>query len=519
MPARRRLNPVPDQPGRVALYVRVSAVMGREGEAFHSPDLQVESARRAAAAAGLREVCEPISDIDVSGRSFSRGGIDKLRALVEERKVDVVAVYDLSRLGRNLAESLTFITWLREHGVSVMSAQEKIDDSPEGQFMLAQFLSLAQLYSDQRSRGWRDVVIARARQGYGHGGGQRLGYRYQRDENGRPLKGVPIQVDPVEGPLITEAFRRYAAGDKIADIVRTIAQGRGKHTAIPTVKSVLANPFYLGKVVLWQRDHRTTRARGNLTVNDVPAFIGPGKHEPLIDQETFDKVQRRLRRDSKEYAGHLAISHSLVGLVFCAHCQRHAQKHTTGKGHVERYQCGSNTGGTRRLLEPCCGLGSPRVAEVEDEVLDQLRSKLSRLRGDDAERAADLARRVREKTDAELLATELAEVRRRLRDTVRRQVETTSETTMAALAELQAELEAQDASLTERLEAIQAPEDGHDMTFEQFANLGETVLALWPDATAAERNRMLKAVVRRVEIRKATRWREPAADRVRVEFR
>ena len=517
MPARRRLTPVPDHPGRVVLYVRVSALMGRGGDDFHSPDLQIKEMRRAAKAAGLREIGAPVSDIDVSGRSMSREGIEKIRRMVEASKIDVVAVCDLSRLGRNLAESLTFIQWLRDHDVTVMSSQEHIDDSPEGQFMLAQFLNMAQLYSDQISRRWKAVVALRAQQGFSHSGGRRLGYRYQRDENGKPLKGVPIQIDPVEGPLMSEAFRRYAAGDRIIDIARTVAEGRGKHVNISTIRSAFANPFYIGKVALWSNKGSASRGRGRITFRDVPAFIGPGKHEPLTDEETFNRVQQRLRRDSQTHPQHLAISYSLVSLVFCAHCKRHAQRHLHSN-KVHRLACGTNVGATR-LLEHCCGLGSPRLDQVEAVVLDELRHKLSRLRGDDAERAADLARRVREKTDAELLATERTEVRRRLKDAIRRQVEATSETTAAVLSELQAELEAQDISLTERLDVLEASSDGHEVTFEQFESLGETVLALWEDATTAERNRMLKTVVRRVEIRKASQWREPVADRVRVEFR
>lgn len=522
MASRRRLASVPEQPGRVVLYVRVSALMGRGGEDFHSPDLQIEAMRHAASTAGLREVCEPIPDIDVSGRSFSRGGLDRLKKLVENHQVDVVAVYDLSRLGRNLLESLQFIAWLREHNVAVMSSQERIDDTPEGQFMLGQYLNMAQLYSDQIGRRWKQVVKRRAQQGFHHSAPS-LGYRYRRDEDGRPVKGVPIEPDPVVGPLMTEAFRRYAAGDPISHITDAVADGRGRHTAVTTIRRCLSNPIYTGKVVLWGVGrHRMP------TVNDVPEFVGPGKHEALIDEETFERVQRRLRSDSKTAARHLAISHSLVGLVFCAHCEYHLQRHNDPKGTtvdgkkvpVPQFQCRSMPGSVRRGAR-CQGVGRPRISDVEDEVLRQLRVKLSRLQGNDAERAADLARRTREKTDADLLSAEIAEVRRKLKDTIRRSLETTSESTRTIIRELQDELEAQDRTLTEKLDRIQgeAVGAGHEMTFERFADLGATVLALWDDATIPERNRMLKAVVKQVVIRKADRWREPVASRVSVDFR
>lgn len=149
--------------------MRVSALMGREGETFHSPDLQTAALRRHVGPLGLREV-GVVSDLDRTGRTFSREGLDEIRRMVDAGQVDVVAVYDLSRLGRNVREALEFIKWLDDRGVSVVSTVEKIDDSPEGKFFLTQFLGMAQLYSDQIGRRWAEVIAARARQGHHHSG-------------------------------------------------------------------------------------------------------------------------------------------------------------------------------------------------------------------------------------------------------------------------------------------------------------------------------------------------------------
>lgn len=523
MPRRRPLNPVPDQPGRVLLYVRVSALMGRGGEDFHSPDLQIESMRRAASMAGLREV-GIIRDIDVSGRGFSREGLDKLKAMVEARQVDVVALYDLARLGRNTLQSLTFIQWLRDHGVTVMSSRERIDDTPEGQFMLGQYLSIAQLYSDQLGQRWKQVIEYRAKQGFA-AGPPPMGYQLPLDDAGKRIKGLPIEPDPVLAPVVAAAFRRYAAGDKISDITATVAAARGKPTSAQMVKSMLANPVYLGRVALWGRDPK--KGRRWITVHDVPVYLGPGKHEPLVDEATFKACRERALRDSVTHPRHLAVSHPLVGLLYCAHCGYHLQKWTnrTNKRDVDergepvvRYHCRRVKGGQHQGVQ-CPGVGTPAAADVEAAVLGELRRKLSRLRGDNAERAADMARRAREKTDAELLIRERDEVRRQLDTVIRKAVATTSAAAAETYQRLQADLEAQDASLTERLARIEPSPAGHELTFETFSSLGEGLLRVWPDATIDERNRLLRAVVRRVEVRHADRWREPVADRVRVEFR
>jgi site-specific DNA recombinase len=157
---RRHLAAVPEQPRRVALYVRVSALMGRGGDDFHSPDVQTNAMRRLTA--GLQEV-DVIEDIDQTGRTFSRDGIDKIRKLAEAHAIDAVAVYNVSRLGRNVLESLKFLTWLAERGVTILSATEHIDTgTPSGRWMLTNMLAIAEMRSDEISGEWARTIHHRA---------------------------------------------------------------------------------------------------------------------------------------------------------------------------------------------------------------------------------------------------------------------------------------------------------------------------------------------------------------------
>src|SRR5207248_2721737 len=148
--------------------------------------------RDLAARRGLREVMV-VEDIDVSGRTFQRAGIQRILEMARSREVDVVALYDLSRLGRNTAESLRTIKELRELGVSVVSTVEQIDDTPEGQFQLGVFLGMAQLYSDQVGRRWQQVITHRAEQGRVHASRPAVGYR---------RVGRDIEPDPTVAPLV-----------------------------------------------------------------------------------------------------------------------------------------------------------------------------------------------------------------------------------------------------------------------------------------------------------------------------
>lgn len=476
----RRLRSVPDQPSRVVLYRRVSALMGREGDDLLSPDLQLSALRKHVAPLGLREIAV-VDDIDVSGRTFSREGLDQVRQLVVDGKVDAIAVYDLSRLGRNTGEALAFLRWLKDRGVAIISTVEKIDaTTPEGSFMLTQFLAMAQLYSDQIGRRWAEVIAHRARKGFHHSG---IPLGYVRDQAGR------LAVDPIVGPAITRAFTDYAKGETIAEITRRVSAIRGKRTAFPTVKRVLCNPVYLGKVAIWGVGrHRMP------TWRDEPKYIGDGIHQPITDQATFDACIARAERDSRTVARHLAISHPLVGLVFCAHCGHAMQIHMDKRsGDVPRLLCGLG-----RSTKTCKGPGTPSQPKIEAAVLDEVRVYIGELRGNVGARRRALSQASQATVNVGAVKRELDAVQQAVATLVSRWVEgkvpdAAYEVNLARYQETERELNDR---LREARDVSAAPPPL------ELANLAEVMLRQWPDLTTAERNATLRRVVKRVEVRR-----------------
>lgn len=490
MGRRRQLRAVSDNPQRAVLYVRVSALMGRAvgSEEFHSPHMQIDAMRRSIGVAGLREV-DVVEDIDKSGQTFSRAGIEKIKAMVEARQVDVVALYDLSRLGRNLAESLTFIRWLRERGVTVMSSQERIDDTPEGQYMLGQFLGLAELYGLQIGRRWAEIALRRVRAGRHHG---IVPQGYRRDDDKRMV------VDPVLGPAVTEMFRTYAAGGYISDIMKRFAAARGRPVRRNVVKEMLANPIYRGRVFLH------SQSAGYIEL--------PGKHPPLVDEATWEKVQRRMARDRTTPPRRLEPKYSLTGIVWCAHCKGAMQVwYSNEKGGVQRMVCSR-----ARQVGDCQGPGTPLYADLEAAVLAAVAEYGRELRGNPAARAAEKAKRLRAGVDAVTLERELSATREAMGRVTTRWARGAMPD--AAYERAIAEFTEQEQLLAEQLDRAQqtvaGPEPG------RMVQLIDDLVTLWPRMTDPERNRALRDVLTRVHIRRADRWREPVADRLGdVEFR
>ncbi|WFE41908.1 recombinase family protein [Micromonospora sp. WMMD998] len=477
MPRRRTpLAAVPDQPSRVVLYRRVSALMGRDGDDFHSPDVQAAAMRRATT--GMHEVAV-IDDIDVSGTHFNRDGIERVRALARSRQIDAVAVYDVSRFGRDVLESLLVLRELSQFGVTIISASERIDTStPSGEWMLTNLLAIAQMRAKEIGRSWSGAIAARAESGRHHG--RPLGYTRVDKQM------VP---DPVLGPAVAEVFRRYAAGDPIGEITSYLAAVRGRPMHTANVKKLLRSPVYLGKVVAGDQ-------------------VLPGLHPPLVDEQTWDRVQRRLAAEAGTPPRHLAPTWSLVGLAECPNghkLQRQGERLVCGEG------CGDVKGGT------CPGVGRPRLAAVEAEVLDQIAGWAAELRTDHVAQAARLARVTAARADRVTLERELKQARAAMVRLARNNALTPlpDEVYREAMAELR------EAERTAAVELARLGDDDPSPDPEVAAGAVDALLALWhlPEATHADRGKALRSVVERVLVRPAQRWRQPEAERVTVVFR
>lgn len=475
----RHLAAVPDRPGRVVLYVRVSALMGRGGDDFHSPDVQVAAMRRATA--GMREV-GVIQDLDQTGRHFSRDGIDRIRQMAERGELDALAVYNVSRLGRNVLESLKFLTFLADKGVTIVSASEALDTStPSGRWMLTTMLGIAEMRSDEIGLEWSAAIAARARAGRHHG---KVPLGYLRDYDGR------LSPDPQLGPLVAQTFTEYAAGAPVRQLRTRLQLATGTNLAANSMKRMLANLTYRG----------TVHVRG---------VTMPDAHPALVDEVTWQRVQDRITADRKVHPKILGARYSLSGLGRCAVCEGNTNIRPQARG-PEIY-----CRGQFERVRACTGCGRMRLAAVEAAVLEHIRGHIALLTGDVGTQSAQLAKAARAGADAAALRRELDATRRAMakaterwaRDQIDDQI---YEDTMGSLRNAEQRL-------TDGLASAQRTAD--TLPPGQIVALAEKLLELWPDMDGGQRNRALRDVADTVVIRPAEAYREPAYERVTVVWR
>lgn len=139
-----------------------------------------------------------------------------------------------------------------------------------------------------------------------------------------------VVVDDARAPLVRWAFEAYAMGDWTTLMLREVLEQKGltsrstprmpaKPISLNTLTHMLHNPYYAGIVVYRGAYHQ-------------------GKHQPLIDVETWLQVQDVLA------AHHLAGEktrkhpHYLKGTIFCGGCgHRLVYSRNTGNGGTYEY--------------------------------------------------------------------------------------------------------------------------------------------------------------------------------------
>src|SRR5437773_1895072 len=168
---------------RVAVYARVSTL-------DQEPENQLAEVRRYADARGWTLTKEYV-DHGISGAKERRPALDTLLADAKRRRFDVLVVWKLDRLGRNLRHLITMLEEVQTLGIAFVSLNEGIDaTTPAGKLQMHILGAIAEF---ERFR-----IAERVKAGL-------LRAKAQGKRLGRPRKG-PAAIE-VPGGSIREAAR------------------------------------------------------------------------------------------------------------------------------------------------------------------------------------------------------------------------------------------------------------------------------------------------------------------------
>ena len=313
---------------RCAIYTRVSTENGLEQE-FNSLDNQREASEayvRSQAHEGWKLIRDRYDDGGFSGGSMDRPALARLLDDVRARRVDVIVVYKVDRLTRSLADFAKLVELFDEHDVSFISVTQAFNTTTSmGRLTLNMLLSFAQFEREITGERIRDKVAASKKRGIWMGGAVPFGYR---------VESRALHIVEEHAEFVSALFRRYL---EVGSVVRLKAAldaenvrlpvrevGTGRTTGGGLISRghlywILSNPIYVGQL----------RHKGQ---------IHNGLHVAIVDQETWDRVQRRLEQQTQPRANPRPNSESfLVGKLYDDRGNRMGPSHAAKGGQRWRY--------------------------------------------------------------------------------------------------------------------------------------------------------------------------------------
>jgi len=128
---------------RALIYTRTSTKN-------QSTNMQLEALNTLVARSGY-DLVETIEDIGVSGRRHGRQreGMNKVMQMVNRREIDVLCVYSVDRIGRNMGDVISLVEELNDKGVGLVIHKNGIDTTTSyGKTLVGFFALVAQMEAD-----------------------------------------------------------------------------------------------------------------------------------------------------------------------------------------------------------------------------------------------------------------------------------------------------------------------------------------------------------------------------------
>lgn len=267
-------------------------------------------------------VLDVFADEATSGMKDTRPQYARMMRQLDRGGADTVVIYDQSRMFRKMSAWFDFRDRLARQGVRVVSVTQPMiggDLRDPANFVAEGSMALFnQMWVLQTRQKVVEKMRFMARQGLHTGGTPPLGFR---------VEGKRLVIDEAEAETVRLIFGRYAAGWTYREIIRQL-NAEGRHTktggefGTNSLHDMLKNPKYVGDLVYGKVEKRPDGSRNSHAVADNQIMI-EGALPAIVDRETWDKVQAKMKENKREAVGRPASAreYPLKGKVFCRECK------------------------------------------------------------------------------------------------------------------------------------------------------------------------------------------------------
>ena len=295
------------------------------------------------------------TDDGVSGTRFDRPGFLAMMEEVEAGRVEAIVIKDMSRLGRDYLKVGQVMEILRQRGVRLIAINDGVD-SLKGDDDFTPFRNIMnEFYARDTSRKIRSVFKSKGMSGKHLTGTVIYGYLWDEKREHWIVDEEAAAVVRHIFALAMEGYGPYQIATKLSEekiempAVHLARYGEGVNKnktfadiyrwSASTVVEILKKREYLGHTINF-KTRKHFKDKKSHYVDESEWTIFENTHEAIIDQETFDNVQR-IRGNARRYPDGFGEAHPLTGLMYCADCGGKMYVHRTYNGkRVPQYTCG-----------------------------------------------------------------------------------------------------------------------------------------------------------------------------------
>ena len=278
-------------------------------------------------------------DDDESGRFFDRSAYSRMMEDVESGKISVCIMKDLTRWGRDYLQVGNAMEIFRRNNVRFIAVNNGIDSENPDTLEFAPFINImSEWYAKDISKKVKTGIKTKGMNGKPIM--TEAPYGYVKDPNQKDY----WQIDEPAAEVIRLIYSLFMAGNNRNQICNHLRekqiptptfymkdQDRGTAKSRPlneanrfkwnktSLTKILTRQEYCGDVVNF-KTAKHFKDKKNHYVDKSQWHITENVHEPIIDRETFENVQRILENAPVKRPNGDGCIHPLSGLLYCKDC-------------------------------------------------------------------------------------------------------------------------------------------------------------------------------------------------------
>lgn len=294
------------------------------------------------------------TDDGISGTCFDRPGFLAMMKEVEAGNVEYLCIKDMSRMGRDYLKVGQIMEILRQRGVRLIAINDGVD-SARGDDDFTPFRNIMnEYYARDTSRKIRSTFQSKGKSGKHLTGTVIYGYLWNEARDQWLVDPEAAEVVKRIFAMTIEGYGPYQIASKLKEEKILIpsaylaqhGEGVNKSKTFKdvygwgssTICNLLEKREYLGHTINFKtRKHFKDKKSHYVPEDEWTIF--ENTHEPIIDQQTFDLVQK-IRGNVRRYPDGWGEAAALTGLLYCADCGGKMYVHRTNNGkRISQYTC------------------------------------------------------------------------------------------------------------------------------------------------------------------------------------